>query len=178
MSFCILAFSPLYSTISDRGFFCWIRFEAAPFLGSDYKKPDAITVISKDNFKQIAWPLPASDLLYVGRATEKKLTSLGIHTIGDLAGTSNEVLRSFFGKWGDVLYCFSNGLDTTPASKFDNQPTIKSIGNSTTTPRDLENNEDVKIILYALADSVTRRLREQGFKARTVCISVRCYNGI
>ena len=142
-------------------------------LGRDYKKPDAITVIAKDNYKQIAWPLPASDLLYVGRATEKKLTSLGIHTIGDLAGTSNEVLHSFFGKWGDVLYCFSNGLDTTPVSKFDNQPTIKSIGNSTTTPRDLENNGDVKIILYVLADSVTRRLREQGFKARTICISVR-----
>lgn len=142
-------------------------------LGSDYKKPDAITVISKDNYKQIAWPLPASDLLYVGRATDKKLTSLGIHTIGDLAGTSNEILHSFFGKWGDVLYCFSNGFDKTPVSKFDNQPTIKSIGNSTTTPRDLENNEDVKIILYVLADSVARRLREQGFKARTVCISVR-----
>jgi DNA polymerase IV len=142
-------------------------------LGSDLKKPDAISVISKENYKQIAWPLPASDLLYVGRATEKKLTSLGIHTIGDLAGTSNQVLRSFFGKWGDVLYCFSNGLDTSPVSKFDNQPTIKSIGNSTTTPRDLENNEDVKIILFVLADSVARRLREQGFKARTVCISVR-----
>jgi Nucleotidyltransferase/DNA polymerase involved in DNA repair len=142
-------------------------------LGSDYRKPDAITVISKENYKQIAWPLPASDLLYVGRSTEKRLTSYGIHTIGDLAGTSNDILRSNFGKWGDVLYCFSNGLDTTPVAQFDNQPTIKSIGNSTTTPRDLENNEDVKIILFVLADSVARRLREQGFKARTVCISVR-----
>jgi DNA polymerase-4 len=142
-------------------------------LGSDYKKPDAITVISKENYRQIAWQLPASDLLYVGHSTEKRLTSYGIHTIGDLEGTSNDILRSNFGKWGDVLYCFSNGLDTTPVAKFDNQPTIKSIGNSTTTPRDLENNEDVKIILFVLADSVARRLREEGFKARTVCISVR-----
>ena len=142
-------------------------------LGSDYKKPDAVTVISKENYKQIAWPLPASDLLYVGRATEKRLTSYGIHTIGDLAGTSNQLLHSLFGKWGDVLYCFSNGLDTTPVAKYNNQPTIKSVGNSTTTPRDLENNEDVKVVLYVLADSVARRLREQGFKARTVCISVR-----
>jgi DNA polymerase IV len=141
-------------------------------LGSDYKKPDAITVMSY-NFKQIVWPLPASDLLYVGRSTEHKLTSLGIHSIGELANTPQKLLRSIFGKWGDVLYCFSNGFDTSPVSKFDNQPTIKSIGNSTTTPRDLENNEDVKIILYVLADSVSRRLREQGFKARTVCISVR-----
>ena len=142
-------------------------------LGSDYKKPDAITEISKDNFKGIAWPLPAGDLLYVGRATERKLHSYCIRTIGELANTSEKLLYSMFGKWGDVLYAFSNGLDTTLVSQFDNQPTIKSIGNSTTSPRDLANNEDVKIILFVLADSVARRLREQGFKARTVCISVR-----
>ncbi len=142
-------------------------------LGSDYKKPDAVTPISKDNFKEIVWPLSAGDLLYVGRATQRKLNSRYIRTIGELANTPEEMLHSLFGKWGDVLYCFSNGLDTTPVGKFDNQPTIKSIGNSTTTPRDLTNNEDVKIILFVLADSVARRVREQGFKARTVCISVR-----
>lgn len=142
-------------------------------LGSDYKKPDAIITISKDNYKEIAWPLPVGDLLYVGRSTHRKLASFGIHTIGELANTSIDILRSNFGKWGDVLYSFSNGMDTSPVAQFDNQPTIKSIGNSTTTPRDLENNEDVKIILFVLADSVARRLREQGFKARIVCISVR-----
>ena len=142
-------------------------------LGSDYKKPDAITIMSKDNFKQIVWPLPASDLLYVGRSTQRKLTSLGVHTIGELAGTSQGILHSNFGKWGDVLYCFANGYDTSPVADFDNRPLVKSIGNSTTTPRDLTTNDDVKIILYVLADSVSRRLREQGFKARTVCISVR-----
>jgi len=133
----------------------------------------AITVISRDNYKQIAWPLPAGDLLYVGPATQRKLSSIGIHTIGEFAETSQDILRSIFGKLGDVLYCFSNGFDITPVCKFDNQPTIKSIGNSTTTPRDLKNDEDVKIILFVLADSVARRLREQGFKARIVCISVR-----
>lgn len=142
-------------------------------LGSDYKKPDAITVISKENYKEIAWPLPVSDLLYVGHSTQRKLTSFGIHTIGELANTPITILRSNFGKWGDVLYAFSNGMDASPVAQFDNQPTIKSIGNSTTTPRDLENNEDVKIILFVLADSVARRLREQGFKARIVCISMR-----
>lgn len=142
-------------------------------LGSDYKKPDAITVMSKENYKEIAWPLPVSDLLYVGHSTQRKLTSFGIHTIGELANTPIAILRSNFGKWGDVLYAFSNGMDTSPVAQFDNQPTIKSIGNSTTTPRDLENNEDVKIILFVLADSVARRLREQGLKARVVCISVR-----
>lgn len=142
-------------------------------LGSDYKKPDAITRIGKDNYKDIAWPLPVGDLLYVGRATQRKLVNFGIHTIGELAATPREILCSNFGKWGDVLHCFSNGHDSSPVAVFDNSPLVKSIGNSTTTPRDLENDADVKIILYVLADSVARRLREQGFKGRTVCISVR-----
>ena len=142
-------------------------------LGSDYKKPDAITRIGKDNYREIAWPLPVSDLLYVGRATEKKLLSYGIHTIGELAAIEVKYLHGWFGKWGEVLHSFSNGLDLSPVATFDNAPTVKSIGNSTTTPRDLINNEDVKIILYVLSDSVARRLREQGFKGRTVCISVR-----
>jgi DNA polymerase-4 len=142
-------------------------------LGSDYKKPDAITPITKANFKQIVWPLPAGDLLYVGRSTTRKLTSSGVHTIGDLAQRDENVLRGWFGKWGEVLHCFSSGLDVSPVAAFDNSPTVKSIGNSTTTPRDLKTNEDVKIILYVLADSVARRLREQGFKGRVVSISVR-----
>jgi DNA polymerase-4 len=142
-------------------------------LGSDYKKPDAITVIKKDNFKEIVWPLPAGDLLYVGKATARKLSSIGIHTIGELANTPTNILNSLLGKWGGLLHCFANGLDTTPVCQYDNQPTVKSIGNSTTAPRDLENEEDVKIILFVLADSVARRLREQGLKAKTVCISVR-----
>lgn len=142
-------------------------------LGSDYQKPDAITRISKDNFREIAWPLPASDLLYVGRATKQQLERYGIHTIGDLANTPERALRSWFGKWGTVLYSFANGLDRSPVERYDNQPTIKSIGNSTTAPRDLKNDGDVKIILYVLADSVARRMREQGFKGRTVCINVR-----
>ena len=142
-------------------------------LGSDYKKPDAITRIGKDNFREIAWPLPASDLLYVGSATNRKLERYGIHTIGDLAKTPERALRGWFGKWGEVLYTFANGLDRSPVAQYDNQPTVKSIGNSTTAPRDLKNGEDVKIILTVLADSVARRLREQGFKGRTVCINVR-----
>lgn len=142
-------------------------------LGSDYKKPDAITQITKENFREIVWPLPAADLLYVGLSTAKKLTSSGVHTIGDLAEKEERVLCSWFGKWGEVLHSFSNGLDVSPVAAFDNTPMVKSIGNSTTTPRDLKTNEDVKIILYVLADSVARRLREQGFKGRVVSVSVR-----
>ena len=142
-------------------------------LGSDYRKPDAVTMITKENYRQIAWPLPVSDLLYVGPATKRKLNGFGVHTIGELAKTPVEILRSKFGKIGDILWCFSNGLDSSPVADFQNQPVVKSIGNSTTAPRDLERDEDVKIILYVLADSVARRLREQGLKGRTIHISVR-----
>ena len=142
-------------------------------LGSDYQKPDAVTLITKENYRQIAWPLPLSDLLYVGPATKRKLNGFGVHTIGELAQTPVEILRSKFGKIGDILWCFSNGLDSSPVADFQNQPVVKSIGNSTTAPRDLERDEDVKIILYVLADSVARRLREQGLKGRTIHISVR-----
>ena len=142
-------------------------------LGSDYRKPDAVTLITKENYRQIAWPLPVSDLLYVGPATKRKLNGFGVHTIGELAQTPVEILRSKFGKIGDILWCFSNGLDSSPVADFQNEPVVKSIGNSTTAPRDLESDEDVKIILYVLADSVARRLREQGLKGRTIHSSVR-----
>lgn len=142
-------------------------------LGSDYKKPDAVTEISRDNYKEIAWPLPAGDLLYVGSATRRKLESYARHTIGDLANTPEQTLKGWFGKWGSVLYAFSNGYDLSPVSRYDDQQVVKSIGNSTTTPRDLVDNEDVKIILYVLADSVARRLREHGCKGRTISITVR-----
>ena len=142
-------------------------------LGSDYQKPDAVTLITKENYRQIAWPLPVSDLLYVGPATKRKLNGFGVHTIGELAQTPVEILRSKFGKIGDILWCFSNGLDSSPVADFQNEPVVKSIGNSTTAPRDLESDEDVKIILYVLADSVARRLREQGLKGRTIHSSVR-----
>ena len=90
-----------------------------------------------------------------------------------MANTSEQTLKGWFGKWGSVLHAFSNGYDLSPVSRYDDQQIVKSIGNSTTTPRDLVGNEDVKIILYVLADSVARRLREHGCKGRTISISVR-----
>ena len=142
-------------------------------LGSDYKKPDAVTVITKDNYKDIVWKLKASDLLYVGRATERKLHKLGIFTIGDLANFPLELLRKKFGKWADILHSFSNGLDFSPVLKSDEVNAVKSIGNSTTAIRDLTCFDDVKITFMVLCDSVCRRMREQGFRAKTVCINIR-----
>ena len=142
-------------------------------LGSDYKKPDAITEFSKDNYKDIAWKLPVGDLLMVGRSTERTMKKLGICTIGDLAGAESSILETYLGKMGLVLHTFANGWDETPVSVEGYKAPIKSIGNSTTTPRDLVSELDVKIILMALSESVGARLRENGFQCRTVEISIR-----
>ena len=142
-------------------------------LGSDMKKPDATTVITKDNFKQRVWPLPVSDLLYVGRSTAKKLVNIGIYTIGDLANLNLSFLKKLLGKWGETLWIFANGFDTVPVMKSDQYGTIKGIGNSMTTPRDLVNNEDVKLLLYVLSESVSERLRKYNFKGSTVQLYIR-----
>lgn len=142
-------------------------------LGSDYKKPDAITTMYKDEFKAKAWPLPVSDLLYVGSATNKKLQSMGIKTIGGLAMTDEDLLVRKFGKVGSILWSFANGYDDSPVKLENTSAPIKSVGNSTTTPKDMETDEDVKIVLYILAESVAARLRENGFRCRTVEINIR-----
>lgn len=142
-------------------------------FGSDYKKPDAVTEITKENFKEIVWAQPASALLYVGRSTRKKLENIGIYTIGDIANAPIKTLRDNLGKWGDLIYSFANGYDSSPVAPIDHYNTVKSIGNSTTTPKDLLNNEDVKSVMFVLCDSVCRRMREQGLFAKTICISVR-----
>lgn len=142
-------------------------------LGSDYKKPDAITEISRKNYKEIVWPLKAEELLYVGRATKRKLNQYGIRTIGELATADRKFLHRTLGKMGVVLSVFANGDDQTPVSYEDEHASIKSIGNSTTTPRDLENETDVSIIVYLLAESVSARLRENHFVGDVIEISVR-----
>ena len=142
-------------------------------LGSDYKKPDAITTMNKDEYRDKAWPLPVSDLLYVGSATNNKLRSMGIRTIGDLARTEETLLVRKLGKMGIILWAFANGYDESPVKLENTSAPIKSVGNSTTTPKDMETDEDVKIVLYILAESVAARLRENGFRCRTVEISIR-----
>lgn len=142
-------------------------------LGSDYKKPDAITTMYEDEFQRKAWCLPVSDLLYVGNATNKKLYSMGIRTIGDLAKSDETLLVRKLGKMGSILWAFANGYDESPVKLENISAPVKSVGNSTTTPRDMETDEDVKIVLYILAESVAARLRENGFRCRTVEISVR-----
>ena len=142
-------------------------------FGSDYKKPDAITLISRDNYRDILWSAPASDLLYVGRHTDEKLRKYGIITIGDLAKADPETLHDIFGKIGYVLSAFARGEDRTPVAAVGECSPIKSVGNSTTTPRDLVTDEDVRMVIYLLSESVAARLRENHFIGDIVGISIR-----
>lgn len=142
-------------------------------LGSDYKKPDAITRIEADNYEEIAYPLPVEDLLYVGAATKKKLHWYGIRTIGDLAKTNPDVLAGWFGKMGYILSSFARGTDQTPVAKQGWHAAVKSIGNSATTPRDLLNDKDVWLMLVILSESIASRMRELAMKCTVVEISVR-----
>ena len=143
-------------------------------LGSDLKKPDATTVIDKNNYKEKIWDLPVEDLLFVGRSTKQRLNKINILTIGDLAKTDVEYLYKKFGKWGRVLYEYANGIDDSPVSKDHERDEIKSVGNSMTTYRDLVTDEDIKIILTVLADSVSSRVIEYNIgKPKTLSIYVR-----
>ncbi len=95
-------------------------------------------------YKQIVWLLPVSELLYVGRSTLRKLVNVGIMTIGDLANAPLEFLKKYLGNWGEYLWIFANGYDTSEVAKSGYESVIKGIGNSMTTPKDLSCNEDVK----------------------------------
>jgi DNA polymerase-4 len=145
-------------------------------LGSDYKKPDATTVITPEDYARIVWPLPVGDLLYVGSATKEKLLRVGINTIGKLANAPRDWLTKTLGVNGDMVWRFASGLDTSEVASTGSSPDIKSIGNSTTTPRDLISIDDIRLTVWVLAESVAERLREHGFRAKTIRIYIRDNN--
>ena len=142
-------------------------------LGSDMKKPDATTVISRENFKNTVWVLPAEDLLFVGRATKRRINTLGIYTIGDLATADSELLLRFMGKNGIMLQNFALGRDNAPVLRNEAAYPVKSVGNSTTAPRDIKTEREAEIVFAVLCESVAVRLRAEGKKCTTVRISVR-----
>ena len=142
-------------------------------LGSDYRKPDATTIISRESWKEIVWPLPVGDLLYVGGAARKLLKQYGITTIGQLAACKLEMLETLMGKMGLQLYDYANGLDHDPVrSRYDAEP-VKSVGNGTTFPQNLTTREQVHAGIAVLADSVASRLRHAGLYAGGVQVTVR-----
>lgn len=142
-------------------------------LGSDLKKPDGITVIRKSNFKEKIWRLPVGDLLFVGRSTQRTLEKYGIRTIGQLAVTSPELLASLFGKNGYALWRSANGYENSAVSDFFYKPEVKSIGRGLTLTQDLETDREVQLVLFSLSNNVSRHLREEGFAAGGVQITVK-----
>ena len=145
-------------------------------FGSDYKKPDAVTVITPDNYKDIVWPCPVSDLLFVGSATTKKLHNGGIYTIGDIVGSGLQHMKNALGKNGETLFYAASGQECSPVKKYYEAEPIKSVGNSSTPPRDLKNMADARLVLYALSDNVAKRMRTYGLACTGVQIHLRDIN--
>lgn len=142
-------------------------------LGSDYKKPDATTEFSSENWKSLIHPLPVGDLLFVGIKAQEKLKSLCINTIGDLASSDRNILISQFGKMGDTLWIYANGLDDSPVISSGKDEEIKSVGNGNTFKKDLTEWDEICFGVKCLSESVAHRLREKQLKCSTLSVAIK-----
>jgi len=142
-------------------------------LGSDYKKPNATTVISRENYRDIVFPLKVEDLLYVGRNTAETVHKLGIRTIGQLAAADVSMLEDKLGKHGRELFIYANGLEDSPVLSFDAKREIKSVGSGNTFYRDISGLEDIKPALMVLSEQVGMRLRKHNLYANGVQITIK-----
>ncbi len=142
-------------------------------LGSDMKKPDAVTVVSKDNYKKLVWPLKARELLFVGRVAADALEKHHIRTIGDIAAWDRTHLTKLMGKAGEGLWLYANGLDDSPVLKAGEGEPIKSVGNGMTFRRDLNGEEEIRCGIIALCDEVATRLRSYSLKCKTVQVTIK-----
>ena len=142
-------------------------------LGSDYKKPDATTVIDRENYQKMAFPLPVSALLFAGRRTTESLRALGILTIGQLAAAERALLVKRLGEAGDTLWRYANGLDEEPVRSFYDRPAPKSVGNGMTFRRDIVGEAEIRAGVMALCDSVAARLRGEDRKATVVQVQIK-----
>lgn len=142
-------------------------------LGSDMKKPDGITVISKENFKEKVWGLPVSDLLFIGKNTTDKLTRLGIFTIGDIAKCDGDSLKRLLGKNGLLLKEYALGEDNSPVAHIDKTEIPKSVGRSVTPNHDITSREEVWKIYLELAEDISSTLRKYNLYAGGVTVHTR-----
>lgn len=142
-------------------------------LGSDYKKPDATTVISRENYKETVYPLKASDMIFVGKSTLAVLERYGIKTIGDIAARDREFLQRILGKTGEMLYVYANGLDASPVRTIYDYDEAKSIGNGETFSHDLSSEAEVKDAVMRLSESIAARMRANCQKCTTVQVQIR-----
>lgn len=142
-------------------------------LGSDLKKPDAISVISPENYQKVAWELDVGEMLFIGRATREKLRVLNINTIGDLARADDGMIMRIFGKNGLKMLENARGTGDEPVKCYTERHIPESIGNGTTTSEDITNARDAERVIYALSEMIAFRLRSGGFKGESVGISLR-----
>ncbi len=142
-------------------------------LGSDYRKPDATTVISPENWQEMVWPLPVGSLLYAGPAAQRALGQYGIRTIGQLANVEPALPERLLGKLGRQLWEYANGLDKSPVRPQHVKEPVKSVGNSCTFPENLTTREQIRRGAAMLCDSVAGRLREQGLYCGAVQIGLK-----
>ncbi len=142
-------------------------------LGSDMKKPDAITVLDEEHWRERIWPLPVSELLYIGPATTRKLLNRAVCTVGDLAKIPLEYLCNWFGKNGLMLWAFANGEDVSRVMFNGYESPIKSVGHGITCTCDLQKCEDVWRVILELSQNVGHRLRLHGFAATGVRLGIR-----
>lgn len=142
-------------------------------MGSDYKKPYATTEITRDNFKELLWPLPAGDMFFVGKSTAAKLASMNIHTIGDIANADPRLLEASFGKMGQQMIDNSLGLNEEPVAHWGEWTEAKSVGNGITFKRNLKGEADIKTAVTAISNHVAQRLRKHGYKAQGIKVEIK-----
>lgn len=149
-------------------------------IGSDMDKHLGLAIISEENFKYTIWNLPIEDMFYVGRATKTKMYALGIDTIGKLACYDVNILKAYLGKMGEILWEFANGLDDSYVTDIQYHRDVKSIGNSITTCRDVNTRDEVKNVLWVLAESVASRMRDIHMHGNIISIHYRTneFNGL
>ena len=145
-------------------------------LGSDYKKPDATTVISKENFKEIVYPLPVTDMLFAGKKTAIQLERLGIKTIGDLANANEKEVVKLLGKNGELLIEYARGEDESPVKSVTEEKELKSVGNGITFRHDLLGAEQIKQGIHIISESVATRMKRHDVKCRTIRIQIKDTN--
>jgi len=142
-------------------------------LGSDLKKPDATTVISQENFKQIVWPLPVSEMLFVGRKTARLLAKLGVKTIGELASFDIIILKTHIGIAATKIITAARGECDEPVGNFHDHEDVKSVGNGATFPYDLMTKKEVHKEVYVLSEQVAARMRKKNVQGTTVNLGIR-----
>lgn len=162
--------------ISELGITCSVGVsfnKSIAKLGSDYKKPNATTVITRDNFSKIVHPLPVGSLLFAGKSASNTLNKMGIFTIGDLANANRATIEKHLGKLGATLFDYACGNDDSPVESIYKKYEQKSISNGKTFKRDLKTREDVKQGVIMVAQELTIRMRSAHVKASTISVSVK-----